>query len=857
MEAGMNHIVLIEPSPTLRFILTNALKQCFKITTIKSYREAVDYLPEFIQSEVSHSSAIVMGCSDNANDEVRLLLRILNGSSFKHIPVLLLAEDPSGLRGANLAKRDRTTLMSWEQHQRCSEVIYRLFEQAGQQLKRQRLNSDEVEVLLVDDSRTIRVTYSKMLAERGYSVDTADSAEKALEMAQHKAYDIGIIDYYMKGANGAMLCRRLRSQPHTAHMVLAILTGAYKDNVITESLDAGATECMFKNESAKLFCARIAAMSRAVKEQRQVEREKIRLDSILSSVGDGVYGVDPKGGITFMNPAALRILGFRNEDMVLGKQAHHLFHFALSDGTRTTPDTCFLHQAYVLGDELHGWETTFWKDGRNALPVEYSIRPLSIGERFAGSVVAFRDISERKLFEEELKWQVNHDHLTKLLNRQYFEDALSEEIRRLKRSTERSAVLYMDLDRFKYINDTAGHSAGDQLLIEISQKLNTRLRSTDLVARLGGDEFAVLLRNVAGPDNVKELANQFRQILEETEFCYEGQYFDVTGSVGVALLDDQTTSAGIAMANADAACHIAKQQGRNQAHLYDELEDVQALKSKDEGWSGRISKALRDDGFELYYQSILPLNKIDAKVLEDGAVDNLMTYLHANVPAERFEVLLRLRDDDEIIHPRAFIPSAERFNLMPSIDRWVVLHALKTLSQCHRRGDYIEFAVNLSPQALEEENFDTWFLETCKRYSVNPRFINFEIKENALLSHMVTRQKVFGALSDKGVSFTADEFGRGFTSFSQLKNLPVSTVKIDGMIVDSIVHDPIEETMIKSLVEMAHLLGKKTVALHTENIEQLRKLKQLGVDEVQGFALSRPARVVNPANETVLNVKAG
>jgi PAS domain S-box-containing protein len=218
-----------------------------------------------------------------------------------------------------------------------------------------------------------------------------------------------------------------------------------------------------------------------------------RLGGILSSVGDGVYGVDNNGRITFMNLTARQIQGFEGEEEYLTTAPHALFHGAFHDGTAIPGESCYLTRAYASGEKVNNWQTVFWNTARRPLPVECTVLPLHIDGSREGSVVAFRDVSERKLMEEELRWQANHDSLTKLLNRNYFENQLEQEVHRLSRSRESSALLYLDLDQFKYINDTAGHAAGNRLLIEVGHALQTRLRASDTLARLGGDEFAIII----------------------------------------------------------------------------------------------------------------------------------------------------------------------------------------------------------------------------------------------------------------------------------------------------------------------------------------------------------------------------
>lgn len=558
-----------------------------------------------------------------------------------------------------------------------------------------------IRILLVDDSKTIRTQFGSLLSKAGYQVSLAATPNAAFETAQRQPFDIAIIDYYMPIQNGAALCRRFKQHEKTRDIDLALLTGQYDDALVSDVLASGAIECMFKNESSKLFLARVKSMARMCEQRRIIHREKAQLDNILSSIGEGVYGVDSDGTIMFINPAALEILGYAKESELLHRSAHAAFHYADKSAIPVDPQHCFIQQAYQLGDELLQWETQFWNANGSAVPVECSIRPRYIDDRLVGSVVAFRDISERLLFEEELKWQVNHDHLTKLLNRQYLEQALEQETHRLFRTGETSAVLFIDLDRFKNINDLAGHAAGDQLLVEVSNKLKERVRQSDVIARVAGDEFVVILYNVKSAQAL-ELAEKLRKILDETVFHYADMVFDITGSIGMTMVDACSFSTERILANADTACHIAKRQGRNKIHLFDESRDISAFDEKEKGWIKRLNEALEENRFQLFFQPVF-------------AAGDLLPAISKQRPAEHqapaaacqfYELQIKLPDQDGVLMSSSvFLPAAERFDLISRIDR----HVLNRLSRLWQRltptNPALRFAVSLSEPTLLQEDF--------------------------------------------------------------------------------------------------------------------------------------------------------
>lgn len=620
-----------------------------------------------------------------------------------------------------------------------------------------------------------------------------------------------------------------------------MFTGTYLDKVIKDALDAGATECMFKNEVDALFLTRIAAISRSVRSKNSIEVQRQRLHSILQSVGDGVYGVDNNGKISFINPTAIRILGYENEANVIGRNPGELFHHSDTRGQAVAPEACKLQRSYGKPDILQNWETVFWHLSGSVVPVECTVYPMYMAGRQEGSVVAFQDISERKRLEEKLRWQATHDPLTELFNRRYFEEQLETEVERLARSKETSALLYIDLDRFKYINDTASHDAGDQLLVQIGQKLRTRLRSTDTLARLGGDEFAILLRNV-DPDCLEKAADAFRSVLTDGCFYYNNRAYGIQGSIGVATFSDNSESPGDVLAQADIACHVAKTAGGNQLHMYVESSDYKAEMGADLGWSSRLREAIERNHFELYFHPIVPVAAIDLANLprESGLLWNQITRNPSMVKV-CFEVLLRLKGRDaNLIMPGAFIPTAERFHLMPDIDYWVLRNAIKTLGEFQNIWQEVIFSINLAGQTLIKRDLVPTIKDLSQRYGVNPGSLSFEITETTAIANIPAAQRVINELSALGCRFALDDFGTGFSSFSHLKHLDVDCVKIDGMFVRGMAKDPTDHAMVISMNDIAHFLGQKTVGEYVETADTLRLLADCGVDYVQGFYISPP-----------------
>ncbi len=845
----MPRVLLIARSATIRHIGSNFLiKAGYEVETERDYAAV---LKRFVNDPAAGSNlhALVLGSPDQGIPGANEFHTLLEQPCHASLPVLALAHDPDKRLGVWVDRRPHTDFLLWKDYRESSHALERLLADVDRRASSSASPApllQPIRVLFVDDSRTVLVKYQRLLTANGYHTATASCVDEGMRMAAEAEFDIAIIDYFMPDGTGDQLCRRLRDQPATSNITMAIITGTYHDKAIQKSLEAGAVECMFKNESDDLFLARIDAMSRHIRTHKSILKERERLGGILRSVGDGVYGVDTDGRISFVNPACRRILGYEPDERLIGRSAQELFHYADAQGHSVDEAHCLLQQTYEGGEPIEAGEAIFWHKAGTPIAVECTVYPLNIEERWEGSVVAFRDVSDRKQLEEELRWQATHDTLTKLYNRRYFEEQLSLEVDRLQRSSETSALLYLDLDRFKYINDTAGHAAGDRLLVEIAQQMTHRLRKSDLLARLGGDEFAIVLRNVSR-SSVHLVADDFREMLDTYLFVYNGKQYKVNGTIGIALIDRDTESASEILANADIACHLAKGEGRNRTHLFVPDNDSKKTMDLDLGWSSRLHNALLNDTLILHFQPIVPVTHIPAELMarEEGPIQPQLLSL---VPQDLIisEVLLRLNDPVwGLVFPAAFLPTAERFNMMDKIDYWVIRAALQRLSGLQRKGYKGMLTINLSGQTIANQSMIEAIETLVVDSEVDPGKVIFEITETSAVSNLVSANELITRLNALGCRFALDDFGSGFSSFSHLKNLPVDFIKIDGLFVRGVATDPGDLAIVQSINDIAHSLGKKTIAEYVENGEILAYLNESGVDYVQGHFLSQPMDIAN------------
>ncbi|MCG6969108.1 MAG: EAL domain-containing protein [Gammaproteobacteria bacterium] len=848
----LKRLLLIEPSATLRHAVKKLLdRQDYDAVEIADYAQALTT----VTANKHAYAGVVLGWPAKTNQAADELFVTLTEHEFSNIGVVVLTHATDTNKHAWISKRSNTALVLWENHNEIIDTLDGLIQPQSQ--TELGIDSDallapeltSIKVLFVDDSPTIRTKYRRLLTQHGYDTDTASSVDEAFEKAVSNSYDIVISDYYMPEANGDALCQLLHDDERTASIATAIITGTYSDKAIISSLAAGATECMFKNEPNELFLARIEAMSRSLRAVRSLRNDHKYLEGILTSVGDGVYGVDCEGTITFINPAAKEILGYSKDERIIGQTAHTLLHNYYEDGTPNPPQQCMLQKAYQNGDQFRAWATSFLHKEGKFIPVECTVYPLTFDDKLHGSVVAFRDVSERRLLLDELRWQATHDPLTKLPNRSYFESQLTQEVKRLQRSSEHSALLYIDLDRFKFVNDTASHDVGDKFLIAVGKKLQSRLRAADTLARIGGDEFAIILRNV-NPDAAFNAADKFRAVLENYRFNYGAKVYKVSVSIGVANINQQSSSAGEVLANADIACYIAKGKGRNCTHIFESGNDERTAMDIELGWSARLHDALNKNAFELHYQPILPLADIDEMALPEA--DELLWEQYCNTSHHNppiYEVLLRLPDSrGQLVYPDAFMPTAERFNMMPKIDRWVIKEAISTMAELNAAGKSAVFSINISGQTLEQDNLAEYIDAVRREHNVMPGSFIFEITETSAISNLDSANRFIKTLHKLGYKFALDDFGSGFCSFSHLKFLSVDEIKIDGVFVQGMLHDTVDRAIINSIVQIAHSVGKTTVAEFVENADILRLLKESGVDYVQGFYIARPKQMLVDCN---------
>ena len=550
--------------------------------------------------------------------------------------------------------------------------------------------------------------------------------------------------------------------------------------------------------------------------------EKERAQVTLQSIGDAVITTDTNGLVEYLNPMAEALTGWTMAE-AQGLPLCGLVKIVDERSRKPIPDPIEMVLRDGLAVEIGADCLLQRRDGQD-IAVDESAAPIrDRSGRITGVVLVFHDVSRERQYAATLSYQASHDALTGLINRREFEQRLARALTSAADQQRHHALLYLDLDQFKVVNDTCGHAAGDELMRQMSAVLERRLREGDTLARLGGDEFGLLLEN-CHPDHSARLAEDVRRTVSDFPFVWQNRSFSIAVSIGVVNILDREFTLAEALSAADAACYLAKEKGRNRVQLY-HLDDTEvSLRHGEMEWVSRIHKALEENRFCLYAQEIIPL--------QAGA----KTGTHV-------ELLIRMMDEHgRLVPPRAFIPAAERYNLMPAIDRWTVRTAFSTLARLRDRnpGAIDTCAINLSGASLCEERFLDFVSEQFVQFAVPYNTVCFEITETAAIANLAKAGRFIDAFRVLGCKFSLDDFGAGMCSFVYLKHLPVDFLKIDGSFVKDMLDDPIDGAMVEAINHIGHVMGKRTIAEFVENQEILGCLRDIGVDFGQGYGIAKP-----------------
>ncbi|MCW8928093.1 MAG: EAL domain-containing protein, partial [Gammaproteobacteria bacterium] len=602
---------------------------------------------------------------------------------------------------------------------------------------------------------------------------------------------------------------------------------------ITRLSGQHAAQLKERNSRQLIFHLLIALLTLAlvilgwVKVKRSVNemfQQKELAEVTLHSIGDAVITSDSHGIIEYINPIAEQLLHCQLKE-VKGKPVKELFTLinGFSREESANPISKCLQSGEVVGLETN---TILVRRDGTELFIEDSAAPIhDRGGNIVGAVMVFYDATDFRNKFNLLSYHATHDELTGLNNRRQFERRLSELMNSARNSGLHHALCYLDLDQFKIINDTCGHMAGDTLLHQLTHHLKEHVRSNDLLARLGGDEFGLLLENCP-LDQAERIAEKIRREVKEFRFSWEGKPFAVGVSIGLVPITPDSINPVEILSEADAACFMAKDKGRNQVLVY-QPDDIELYQRHGEmQWVTRIKKALEESRFVLYQQPIVPISA-------QGEF------------RQHHEILLRMiGENGELVPPGAFLPAAERYSMMPTIDRWVIDNVLSAYCHNHEPADVPRtrvLTINLSGASFNDREFLHFIQEKMQQYRIPRDVICFEVTETAAISNLSEAHAFMVEVKRLGCLFALDDFGSGLSSFGYLKNLPVDYLKIDGEFVKDMVDDVIDSAMVESINQIGHVMGLQTIAEFVENDAILERLRVIGVDFAQGYGVARPS----------------
>lgn len=554
--------------------------------------------------------------------------------------------------------------------------------------------------------------------------------------------------------------------------------------------------------------------------EREVRRWQARLDSVTEACEDAVIGRSSEGAITSWNRAAAKTFGYGAEE-VIGRPVAMLFPIEKAAEQRVL----LLRLTRGLGPAQA--ETMMRRSDGGLIDVALTmaaVRPA--GGDLTGFSMVVRDLTERRRMAAEVQYRDTHDPLTGLANRADFETRIQRALHSARDRDARHALLYIDLDQFQLVNEACGHAAGDEFLREASSLIQSCIRSRDSLARLGGDEFGIILEHCELAD-ARDVADKICKRMAEYRFTFEQRKFRIGASIGLVPIDSSWEDAAKLLKAADTACYAAKEAGRDRVVSYFEVDGSVETRRSESAWIHLLDQAMTENHFTLYAQLIEPL-QVEGHGL-------------------RCEILLRLKDrDGRLINPGEFLPAAERFRIMPRVDKWVVGNVIDFLAKNRELVTKAKMiSVNLSGKSIGDRNFQNFVHERITTTDFDREKLCFEITESESINNIDSSVEFIEKMRQIGIRFSLDDFGTGVSSFSYLKKLPVDFIKIDGQFVENMTRDPVDYATVRSIQDVAKLLGKQTIAEFVADAEVEGQLRDLGVDFMQGFLRHRPMPLEN------------
>lgn len=682
-------------------------------------------------------------------------------------------------------------------------------------------------VLIVDDLEINQEMVVAVIEHLDIQLFFASSGEDAVSLSAIHRFAVILMDVNMPGMDGIEATRVIHERENSKGVPIIMITASETNNdQLMKAYEVGAVDYVLKPIIPVILSNKVSQFVELERQSRLNEDARLRqmetnarLQALLHSAGGGILGVDMVGRITFANPKAATILNIHQSKLM----QLHIEDFLVTDSEQSLSWELSTLYRFVLGAVSGFCDTERWhrQDG-DAFDIEYSSEPMkNAAGDVIGSVVMFQDISERKATEANLKYLATYDPLTDLMNRAYFHDSLKRAIARSRRSMKPLGVMMLDLDHFKFINDSYGHAAGDELLRIVSTRLVENVREGDVVARLGGDEFGIIIYDVENLAYITPVAEKIIAAVS-SEIKLQAATVNVGCSIGILFCEDLSLDMDNVIKNADTALYEAKEQGRNNYQVF--VPHMRAEMMEKRRIQMMLQRALTEHEFTVVYQPKVSLT--EKKII--GC-----------------EALLRWHPkDSDPIGPGIFIPIAEESGLVVEIGEWVLNEACRQVKEWHQQGlDNCSVSVNVSTRQLRLDGFSRQVQNAFKLHDITPSMIELEITETGALEDQRRIISELEKIHDMGVKISIDDFGVGNASLDYLRKLPLDALKIDRSFVVDIGKNTQDEEIIRVMLAVAQTMDLDVVAEGVESVEQLRFFAENKCDLIQGYYFSRPVAV--------------
>ncbi len=682
--------------------------------------------------------------------------------------------------------------------------------------------SQSAPVLLLIDANPddVRLVTGELATAKhdDYDIQVAETLANALERIRLGGISVILMDLVLPDTQG--IAAFLRVYPKAGNVPVIVLVDQKDEDLGQLAVEKGALDYLVKQQVvSNLLVKSLRYATDRTHTLIALKASEAKYRELFQNVTAGVFQTSIDGKFLSANPAMVRLLGYESEEELLGLDiAKDVYMYPDS---RENWAKSIQEKGEIRNSEL----VLRKRDGTKIVVLENARAVRNQSGEVMYYQGALTDITEAHEQSKKLSYDASHDALTGLVNRREFEIRVEQVLEAAKSNDVEYAVCYLDLDKFKIINDNCGHVAGDELLRQLGTVLQARIRQGDTIARLGGDEFGVLL-NHCSLDNAIQVSKNLLRTIKEFKFAWDQRYFTLGVSIGLVPIDESFGSVSDVLSAADAACYTAKDRGRNRLHIYEPNDKELGHYRGEIQWAAKVKKALRNDEFTLDVQPIVPMLP--------GASNQ-----------QYLEVLVRMMDENgRQIPPGAFLPTVERYNLMGNLDCWVIEHSLKAFGEDPKLLAQIgRVFINLSRDSLQDSNFPDIVADLLRAGRLPPHKLCFEITEAAAMSNLTKANQTINSIRELGCRFALDDFGTGISSFAYLKVLNVDYLKIDGAHIRDLADDKGDFEIVKAITHVGHALGREVIAESVESKRVLDALKEIGVDFVQGYTIAPPHNI--------------